>query len=104
MKVEVPFLAQATATRLVKVEIPDDTPPDQIRKRAEDAAINIMRENEDVMNSQGDWEVNMVEGKTIYVDNTQKLSFPAEAVAEDDNKAFDRPDDDTPIVGTVIPR
>lgn len=87
MKVTVPFMAMASARRVINVSVPDDTPPDQVRALAEKQAALLMEEDEDVGNTHGLWEVHMVERPSIQIDNTQPLAFPLEAGRSPDDIA-----------------
>lgn len=79
MKVSVSFMAMASVTRVLEVEIPSDTPEDSIRKVAEAKAAQKMAQNEDVVNESGEWAVSFVERPSISVDNTKPLVFPLSA-------------------------
>lgn len=79
MRVSIPFLAQSTSIRHVEVDIPDGTAVADIRRVAEAAAVEAMNRDDDYMNHGGTWATNMVEPKTIFVDGTRKVSFPAPA-------------------------
>lgn len=89
MKLGIRFLAQATVCRMVDVEIPDDTPPEEQRHLAEQKAARAMESDEDVTNLSGRWETHYVELPSIHIDNTTPIRFDQNSFSEDEFDALD---------------
>lgn len=71
MKATVKFIAQASVTREIEVEVPDAAGDEAIRK----AAIEQLERSEDLYNFQGLWGVNRIDPDTIILDTSEPFKF-----------------------------
>lgn len=90
-RVTVPIIAVASVRRAVAVEVPEHVPKDQVERYALEQAQRTLKDNEDLCNEDGSWEINMVDPDTFLRDEDRSVAVQAVA---DAHGAFDRPGED----------